>query len=228
MKRRLFKLALFLLLGAVVNVAVAWGFAIFEQRHLSRDVEINCSAGIAWAFVHADERIGTTWFYVGVREVEQQHMGSALIKGWATFEQAERALRPISPGWLFQLYKREARQYPLSQLDPRHFMTHGWPNRSLSCEIISNNSKWTTNASHGGLSVASQGNFSDHILPLRPIWPGFAINTILYAAMLWLLTLGPFAARRMIRRKRGLCIKCGYDLRGVEHEKCPECGVGVS
>ena len=32
------------------------------------------------------------------------------------------------------------------------------------------------------------------------------------------------AARRLIRRKRGLCIKCGYDLRGTEHEVCPECG----
>ncbi len=61
-------------------------------------------------------------------------------------------------------------------------------------------------------------------LPLRPIWPGFAINTAFYAAILWLLTLGPLTTRRMIRRKRGDCIKCGYDLRGAEHEVCPECG----
>ncbi len=64
-------------------------------------------------------------------------------------------------------------------------------------------------------------------LPLRPIWPGFAINTIFYAAILWLLTLGPFNARRFIRRKRGLCINCGYDLRGAEHEVCPECGAAT-
>ncbi len=63
-------------------------------------------------------------------------------------------------------------------------------------------------------------------LPLRPIWPGFAINSVFYAAILWLLTLGPFTARRFIRRRRGLCIKCGYDLRGAEHEVCPECGAG--
>ena len=67
-----------------------------------------------------------------------------------------------------------------------------------------------------------------HTLPLRPIWPGFAINTVFYAVVLWLLTLAPFTARRFIRRKRGHCIKCGYDLRAVEHEKCPECGAGVS
>ncbi|MEE9129392.1 MAG: hypothetical protein V3T84_05190 [Phycisphaerales bacterium] len=66
------------------------------------------------------------------------------------------------------------------------------------------------------------------VLPLRPIWLGFAINTVFYAAILWLLTLGPFTARRHIRRKRGLCLKCGYDLRGAEHEACPECGFGMS
>jgi hypothetical protein len=62
------------------------------------------------------------------------------------------------------------------------------------------------------------------MLPLRPIWTGFAVNTIFYATILWLLTLGPFTARRMIRRKRGRCLKCGYDLRGNLSPGCPECG----
>ena len=61
-------------------------------------------------------------------------------------------------------------------------------------------------------------------LPLRPIWPGFAINTLFYAAIIWLLTFGPFAARRFFRNKRGHCIKCGYDLRGTSGGVCPECG----
>ncbi len=30
--------------------------------------------------------------------------------------------------------------------------------------------------------------------------------------------------RRRIRRKRGLCTKCGYDLRGNESNICSECG----
>ena len=29
------------------------------------------------------------------------------------------------------------------------------------------------------------------------------------------------------RRQPGLCIKCGYDLRGADHKVCPECGSGV-
>lgn len=26
------------------------------------------------------------------------------------------------------------------------------------------------------------------------------------------------------RRQRGQCLQCGYDLRGTEHDVCPECG----
>ena len=67
----------------------------------------------------------------------------------------------------------------------------------------------------------------DDYLPLRLLWPGFAINTVFYAAILWLLTLGPFTVRRIIHRRQGRCIKCGYDLRGAEHKACPECGAAA-
>ncbi|MHC4317953.1 MAG: hypothetical protein ACYS1B_05355 [Planctomycetota bacterium] len=60
------------------------------------------------------------------------------------------------------------------------------------------------------------------ILPLRPIWPGFALNTIFYAAALWLLTCGPFALRRLVRIRRGLCPACAYPL--GESAICSECG----
>ena len=50
------------------------------------------------------------------------------------------------------------------------------------------------------------------ILPLRPIWPGFGVNTILYAGILWPVILGPFALRRLIRQRRGFCPKCAYPM----------------
>ncbi|MCH8822568.1 MAG: hypothetical protein IH984_03575 [Planctomycetes bacterium] len=66
-------------------------------------------------------------------------------------------------------------------------------------------------------------------LPYRPIWSGFAINTLFYAAILWILWSSSSAARRLIRRKRGLCIKCGYDLRGNSGgDVCPECGITIT
>ena len=44
------------------------------------------------------------------------------------------------------------------------------------------------------------------------------------AALLKLLIPTLITVRRNIRWRQGLCIRCGYDLRGVDHEACPECG----
>jgi len=66
---------------------------------------------------------------------------------------------------------------------------------------------------------------SGRSLPIDPIWPGFAINTVFYAVILWLIFAAPLALRRRRRTKRGLCPKCAYDLRGTpQATACPECG----
>ncbi len=59
-------------------------------------------------------------------------------------------------------------------------------------------------------------------LPLKPTWPGLALNTLFYAAILWLLIPGPFALRRFLRVRRGLCPKCAYPM--GESSVCTECG----
>ena len=59
-------------------------------------------------------------------------------------------------------------------------------------------------------------------VPLNPIWPGFAVNTLFYAVVLWLLICGTLALRRFIRVRHGLCPGCAYP-RGVP-DVCSECG----
>lgn len=59
-------------------------------------------------------------------------------------------------------------------------------------------------------------------LPLRPWWPGFAINILVFAAGSFVVLSGAAAWRRGLRRRRGLCETCGYALAGLA--KCPECG----
>lgn len=67
----------------------------------------------------------------------------------------------------------------------------------------------------------------------RLLWDGIAHDAfalILVAALLCSFTGWPawFAAhplsRHARRRARGLCPACGYDLRGIESDRCPECG----
>ncbi|MCH8164831.1 MAG: hypothetical protein IH889_04415 [Planctomycetes bacterium] len=52
---------------------------------------------------------------------------------------------------------------------------------------------------------------------------GFFLNTLFYAVILRL----PLELRQFIRRKRGVCVACGYDLRHADHDACPECGAAI-
>ena len=56
-----------------------------------------------------------------------------------------------------------------------------------------------------------------------PVWR----MTILFAVYpLIAFIRGPL--RRYRRRKRGLCVRCGYNLTGLTAPKCPECGCNVT
>ncbi len=57
----------------------------------------------------------------------------------------------------------------------------------------------------------------DYLVLIVPLW----MPTLLFAALTW-FTLLP-AHRRRKRKKLGLCLQCGYDLRASK-DRCPECG----
>ena len=63
--------------------------------------------------------------------------------------------------------------------------------------------------------------------PNRVIWSGMIVNEVFYGSVIALSFVGWIQGRRAIRRRSGRCPKCAYDLRGAEHEVCPECGVEV-
>ncbi len=60
-------------------------------------------------------------------------------------------------------------------------------------------------------------------LPLQPIPIPFALNTLMYAGLLWLV-MSSRSIRRWLRIRRGHCPICKYDLRGDIAAGCPECG----
>ncbi len=209
MKRRLFKLVLFLLLGAVVNVTVAWGCALFSTPFVPDENRGGFNPDSA-RIVYEHRSFGSARFWdvrIGIGSVISVEGTSAvdMLPNWAKDDD----LRP------FTLHVYEGR---------------GWPKLALWCAherpVVANHQFNSRGALDVGLPDAPNRGWmsAPRALPLRPIWPGFAINTIFYAAILWLLTLGLSTARSMIRRKRGHCIKCGYDLRGASEVGCPECG----
>ena len=77
----------------------------------------------------------------------------------------------------------------------------------------------------------SHGVMLNRMRPTRPLWPGFAVNSLLYAALWWIVLVLFAWLIRFIRRwparrreKRGRCPACGYDLRGGFDAGCSECG----
>ncbi len=82
-----------------------------------------------------------------------------------------------------------------------------------------------------GLRVANpDGPPKNHLLPIDPVWPGFAYNALAFGGGAWALLAAPslvglvFGTKRR-RRRRGLCVACGYDMRGLD--ACPECGRAI-
>jgi hypothetical protein len=62
-------------------------------------------------------------------------------------------------------------------------------------------------------------------VPLIPVLPGMAVDAAVFAVPWMLFLVAAPAARRAVRRRRGRCAQCGYDLRATPaDDPCPECG----
>jgi hypothetical protein len=62
---------------------------------------------------------------------------------------------------------------------------------------------------------------------LPPPWPMLVMSGLVGALMyVWYRVERPGELRRE-RKAKGLCVRCGYDLRGTP-QRCPECGAPAS
>ena len=241
MKRRLFKLALFLTIGAVINVAVAWG--------LAWKLDVTRGHSTVKNLIEAEVGKETPYHLWGVYRLKRP--GAMRVFSYhitaSTGSSDGRDPGSLLPSWnqdyFLEIHRDELNKFARMQ-DGR-----GWPMLALWGQAVADSKQSSqpfceveyailltdfidrTLFSFGPspfLSLYREVStlWQVRFLPLRPIWLGFAINTIFYASLLWCVTLGPFTARRIIRRKRGRCIKCGYDLRVTSDGGCPECGWG--
>ena len=248
MKRRLTKLVVFLLLGAVVNVAVAWGCAYWIVPYNGQ--VLPSQNGISQVYF----AVGESWPRWIFKELRQR--GASTLVWWDERVDAT-TVEPKLPGIRIGPFFKQASPPSWSAVGPTPVASpqigtwwsrpiiecaRGWP-----CLALANRIDLQRNPTTRKYSITKVGSGipieADHwppqkpgrdwytgpipqraILPYRPIWPGFAINTVFYAAILW-SPFAPFWLRRYVRVKRGHCIKCGYDLRGHSgSDVCPECG----
>lgn len=200
MNRRLYKLVLFLFLGAIVNVAVAWGCVMWSPFRTSTLLDNEVSVLVLKSHgldsyapykLFSNSSVGFGIRRIVVYGWNMASMSSPLDELVIMFYDSGFPMLCMTGRYEISLTSDEVNYFTL--IDP------------------------SSNLSKGSLRPR-------WLIPLRPVWPGFIVNTVIYAVLLWLLTLAPFTARRMIRHKQGRCIKCGYDLRGTEHDVCPECG----
>ncbi|MCI0674352.1 MAG: hypothetical protein L0Y42_01095, partial [Phycisphaerales bacterium] len=204
MKRAVLKAMLFLLLGALANVAVAWGLAAW--------IDVAKDPGL----VSLSEAEPPSWYFHRYKQIGAVRLVSDIHEGWATINDQRPVLRRhLVPQWS-RIVTRPTYEETLERFSwsvgEGGWTTYmiedarGWPLCSLRMA-------WNLGAFDGNETrsngIALQSVFSHTMLPesLRglpttPIWPGFAINTLLYAATLYLLFTTPAKLRRHRRIKR--------------------------
>ena len=215
MKHRLPTIVAFLLLGVLLNIAVAWGcaYGVGFGRFESRQYELD--GGVYWSVL--------SWGGFGSRRIVSVRPITAgddadAVEGGA----------PVFPAW--SGIRGGGEPPPDSAVLLEAAEARGWPLLSLSASFETGSPlpSFATRISLGGVEIrpaADRVNAYDasgRTLPLRLVWRGFVVNTLFYAAAAWLLSRMPVALRRFLRGRRGLCRVCGYPA--GESAVCTECG----
>ncbi|MCA9290754.1 MAG: hypothetical protein KDA25_06475 [Phycisphaerales bacterium] len=206
-----------LLAGMATNVALAWALVLtirYEGRMGGPTVKVvsvvmpdAADPDHVWGVLQS-RRFGSMGHSArssaGPPDVMAQ-LRPDLVPSWSRLNNPPRSVTPTE-----RLYE-DARGWPMLALHCGFRSVVGRPGHQLLDGI-------RVRAHPDGSTVRSIA------LPLRPIWSGFAVNTVVHAAAIGVLVLLGSRVRRVMRRRVGLCVHCAYDLRGLAAGACPECG----
>ncbi len=231
MKRRLLRTCLFLLLGAIVNVAVAWSCAALCGSEQPIDVAVKIpQTGDGWSLVTQRASFGKVqnWDH-GLRPASEVR-----VDGVNLIQTCYPTCGNDDTGpWQVTYPIRQASWSRSGWSEGDWIVTDlaaGWPALALwGCaggfDRESGEPMHSYTIAFGDIETVAYLESHKTCLPCRPLCPGFAINTAFYAAIVWLLLAAPFALRRQRRIRRGQCPNCAYPV-GV-NDRCTECGAAV-
>jgi hypothetical protein len=110
------------------------------------------------------------------------------------------------------------------------FHETGWPLPAMTCSVHWEKQILNANVTYsvsGGVQLPRDKEYNPRALPLTPLWPGFAVNTLLWGGAWLPLMWAAGAVRRRYRTARNRCVHCGYLRTGLAPgSACPECGQG--
>jgi hypothetical protein len=215
--RRLRRIILFLLLGAVVNVLVAWACARWGSIPLGNGIGTKIA-------IEATPDAAAKELHFVASECEYVSYYQNTEETWAGVRREyTRWITCINPDYSPWEYSWMQWGWPCVSMQYEVAGEYPWPN-----QVPGWKGGWPL--SNRDRSVLhSYGFLPGNAYPLVPLPLGFTLNTLFYAALLFL----PFATfttlRRRRRIRRNLCPSCGYSLTGAVPTNniitCPECGI---
>lgn len=205
--RRIF---VFLLLGAILNVAVAWGCVLCADNR-TRDGGVFAQLELSVSTV-----VSTQSF--GVRNLASRNevpvCTAFLSEAEAAGEERNQRWRSEGPSTLTRA------GWPLLALEGWE-LHPGFPSERAWLYDRKENLRWGWTWESG---VRVPGG--PPMLPLKPRLLPFFANTAFYGMLAWMLSTAIASVRRGFRTRRGLCPACGYP-RGTS-PVCTECGEALA
>lgn len=97
----------------------------------------------------------------------------------------------------------------------------GWPFRAFWCSLSGE-----TAAGAMPIPPTADYPYADRALPYLPIWPGLALDSVIWGAVAIAGVSASRLTRCALRRRRGLCPACAYPVGASP--VCTECGAAVT